>query len=496
MAKAKKINFKIISIILAALLVACVAAAALFLKPVYKPSFAVTGDVEHSLKIESFDGYDTYKVKRDGKTYKGILLADLVAAAVPYTINSTVIIRGDDGLLAQVEADKLTGMHIVYTSQFGWEMINEYHPPTSNIKRIAEIWVVADEEVKEHAVNIISADTDIASYTSGQLFMSAASFEPKFHGQSETSGENGAFQVAVYTERRYKSVIEIAPDADDVLVMGEEGQYAYDASAGEIELSGNTLSYVFSDGKTTMEDVRGILISPPSASNMDAYHEAVNYLGADQSVMVILIDGFGYHQYTYAVLNDIIPFISGLPEAKKATTVYKPVTYCGLSAMLTGQPPEVNGVYERGISELNVPDIFMHSVCEGKTCAYIEGNVNIINTSLKPALNADRDGDNSTDKEVFESAKKASGADFIFVHFHGVDDFGHNYGDINKKTMSKLKEIDAYIAELVAVFDGRVIITTDHGMHQTHDGGDHGVFCHKDMIIPYISFDSEGSQRR
>lgn len=109
----------------------------------------------------------------------------------------------------------------------------------------------------------------------------------------------------------------------------------------------------------------------------------------------------------------------------------------------------------------------------GKNSAYIKDNLKILNTSIEPVLNVDRNGDKSTDSEVFESAQKAklSGYDYVFVHFHGMDEKGHDYGDINDEVMCKIKEIDGYIQRLTEGFHGRVIVAIDHGMLKTKDGG-------------------------
>jgi 2,3-bisphosphoglycerate-independent phosphoglycerate mutase len=157
--------------------------------------------------------------------------------------------------------------------------------------------------------------------------------------------------------------------------------------------------------------------------------------------------------------------------------------------MVTGRPPSDNGIYQRGMSEILVPDVFERMNQLGKTSVYIEGNVNLINTSLKAKLNADRDDDGLTDNEVFASALDAvaSDADFVFVHFHGVDDSGHDSGDISSPTMDKINEIDGYIKTLTENFEGRLIISADHGMHAAADGGSHGEFRFEDIIIPYIS---------
>jgi hypothetical protein len=488
----KNINYKIVSIVLLAVILAGAISALVFLRPAYRQKFVVTGDVRQSVEVRSFDGFKTYTVVRDGRNYECLKLSDLVEAAGPYAKDGTVVMKGDDALLAEVDAGSLAGMYIAYTAENAWECINENHPPTSNIKRLSEIWVVSKGGADETAVNFITTEKNIASFTPGQFYMQSARIAPVFEGESARDTEKGKFSVTAYTERRYAEVSDILPGAKEILVMGGEGQYAFDYKPGRVELKGNALDYVFSDGKKRMKNVRGILADPPAASNMDAYQEAVNFLTKGERVLVVLMDGFGYNQYEYAKNKGYVPFL-GTKEEKQATTVFEPVTPVGLSAILTGKPPYMNGIYKRGLTELKAEDIFAYAAKAGKKAAYIEGNVNIVQTSLAPELNADRNGDESTDSEVFESAAGAvqSGADYVFVHFHGIDDMGHASGDINETVMQKVKEVDGYIAKLLADFTGRVIVTADHGMHRAGPEGGHGAFRFEDMLVPYISFNAD-----
>ena len=92
------------------------------------------------------------------------------------------------------------------------------------------------------------------------------------------------------------------------------------------------------------------------------------------------------------------------------------------------------------------------------------------------------------DEEVYTNAREAlkNNPDLIFVHFHGVDDIAQDYGPYARKTLEKIEEIDDYVRALAESFDGRVIITADHGLHGTEEGGAHGIFSSEDMIVPYI----------
>ncbi|HHY78593.1 MAG TPA: hypothetical protein GX498_08870, partial [Clostridiales bacterium] len=60
-------------------------------------------------------------------------------------------------------------------------------------------------------------------------------------------------------------------------------------------------------------------------------------------------------------------------------------------------------------------------------------------------------------------------------------------GPSSEKALSQLNMLDSYVKELVDRFDGNVIITSDHGMHDDNEeGGLHGSFREEDLFIPII----------
>ena len=43
-----------------------------------------------------------------------------------------------------------------------------------------------------------------------------------------------------------------------------------------------------------------------------------------------------------------------------------------------------------------------------------------------------------------------SGCDLMVVHFHGIDDSGHSYGDLSAQTLERIKTTDGYVKDLVS----------------------------------------------
>ncbi|HHX74472.1 MAG TPA: hypothetical protein GX699_06185, partial [Firmicutes bacterium] len=208
---------------------------------------------------------------------------------------------------------------------------------------------------------------------------------------------------------------------------------------------------------------------------MDLYPDTEHYLRLGR-VMVLYLDGFGYHQYLHAVRTGYAPFLAELPPAARALAVYRPVTNAGFAAMITGRPPGENGVWSREQKDLLVPSIFALAAGSRKKAVLIEGHIKILNTEVEPVLNPDVNGDGSTDDEIMARAADCLDQDYdlLFVHFHSIDDAGHTYGDLSQKTLRQIQVVDGYVRELVTGWEGTVIILSDHGMHQTAEGGGHG----------------------
>ena len=265
--------------------------------------------------------------------------------------------------------------------------------------------------------------------------------------------------------------------------MGEMGEIRY-IEEGYFEKDRSSIKYI--SKKIEIEDVVGVVIDPPHLSITDAFYDMKKYL-EDEKVLFILLDGFGYNQYEYAREKGFLPFLKNY-EASKALSVYRPVTNAGLAAIITGKTPEENGVHSRKQRELKVDSIFKVAKDLGKDVAYIEGNIGILDTEIHPILNLDENKDGYTDDEVYSSTLKSieDKKDFIFTHFHGIDDAGHSSGPLSDKIMKRIKLIDSYIEDILSRWNGVVIITADHGMHDIETGGNHGEFRYEDLIVPYI----------
>jgi hypothetical protein len=462
------------------------------------PSIYLTGDVGSPLEInEEILNQNLKKIDYNGKNIKAIELEEVISLAEPAFNKYSIYLIADDGRTARLSGDQLEESYLKLDSDNGWEAINLNHPVSTNIKQLKEIVVVLEDRESDFGLNIISMDRNIKYLTPGQVSLSASRFL-EYGGTSFKDAGGKRFETSIYNARHIFNLDRFlepgdCPDSCNMILMGSKGEYLFlsNDNNGYFELEGNIFNYrdPSLDGK--ISDLKGVVIDPVAASIMDVYYDAKGFISNDRNVILIITDGLGYHQYEYAIKNGYAPFFGSIDKAKKALSVYKPVSNPGLAAMFTGKPPGENGIYSRKQREPLVPTIFGELLGEGKDSILIEGDIQILKTEVEASLHTDLNSNGTIDDEIFEAAIESldRGASFITVHFHSIDDAGHDYGDFSEKTMERINVIDSYIEGIASKWDGKIIITSDHGMHATQDGGSHGEFRFEDMIVPYNIID-------
>ncbi len=204
-------------------------------------------------------------------------------------------------------------------------------------------------------------------------------------------------------------------------------------------------------------------------------------LRQNEKMLVLFVDGFALEVYHEANKRKLIPNIAS-GELFVVFASNESVTNTGYATMITGVTPDIHGVHNRDYRSLNVPTIFQIALDLGIGTAFLEGNAQMLDTEISPILHI------NGDYEIIESTKKsiADGDGFIFTHLHELDELGHLYGVDHEKIYEYITQLDIQIGKLMEQFDGKILITTDHGMHNNGDAGDHGDVRYEDCIIPMI----------
>jgi len=287
----------------------------------------------------------------------------------------------------------------------------------------------------------------------------------------------------------YRSLAELLDIFDDsaLALYSEDGAITQGSGATLVEVRKGRVY-----AKGGQHPLIGIVKSPPAQGNTVAFSWALAQVESGNQALVIVIDGLGFEVFTQALAQGLIPNLAK-GEAVGALTVYRPVTNAGMAAILTGQGPDKNGIHDRSNRQPQVPDILGLLSDMGKKGVVIEGEINILDLKGEVILNIDTNGDGCSDDEILEAAliRVDMGYDYMLVHFHSLDDAGHSFGPWAVQSLDRLVVMDQYVAALLDVWPGPVLVVSDHGAHSNDQGGDHGEFRYEDMFVPVIIFSRE-----
>jgi hypothetical protein len=468
-------------------------------RAVFLPGLKITGDVRNVKEITDPDSPEDIPVIEEPCSNKrGASLRQLIESAEPFSECNSIIIAGRDGTAVLLDYDEIQGICLSFDPEDGWNAVNQDHPISTNIKMIEEIAVASQntDSCYEYGMDIISPDENILRITPGQAYAAATDYL-KHEGDTSMDASESKMNAPIYSIEKILKIESLLgyEVSGNIIVMGRDGNILNTDHGGLIELEDNRFNYMDSrTGEKTVSNIAGIITDPPGASIMDAYYDLKHHIDRGEKVMLIILDGFGYHQYRYAVENGYIGFMDEACSVKPAVSVFRPVTNAGLAAMFTGKSPAYSGIDDHDRREPLVPTIFSSIIRDNKKALYVEGDIQIIKTEIEPELNTDCDRDGGRDDDILEYSigNMDKGFDLLVIHFHSIDDTGHNFGDITGETMDEIKKLDLYVEKLVSAWEGHSVVTADHGMHSTEDGGTHGEFRYEDMIVPYILFSPQG----
>ncbi len=466
----------------------------------FRESIEFVGDIENSFQVKNLEKYADHVVEFEyaGDSYSGIPMQALVEKAEPRADDNRIYFMARDGFSVEITADYLEESFIFWTDGSGWEVVNKSHPVSSNIKEIEKVVLLGGDLPLGEGFSIIEPGQNLFNLSIGELYQNGYSVRSVFRGSSSVSQAEKELEANTYYRKKVVDLEEYVDlsHRENVKIVGEKGEVKSFRQDGFFVIQENRINYR-TEEKIKIEDTAGIVLDPPEKQITDVYHDARETLNQDEKIMLILIDGLGYHQYEYAVEKGYAPFLETLPEPDKAMVAYPPVTPVNVAASLTGELPPVNGVYKRGIRQVEVPTIFNYCEENDKISEAVIGPMGTIELEIDPVYSLDKNQDGSTDQQKVENAreKREQELDVIFVHFKDVDNKGHTYGDLSSETMAAIADNDSYVLELVAEWDGQVLIYADHGMHTMEENntdkkkGDHNSLRTEDMFVPYWYFE-------
>ncbi len=457
------------------------------------PELPLAGDMAETVSVSALWRTGGSEFEHAGQVEYGLSMAAIVEAVQIAEPSSAVLVT--QHAFINVPPEDLGAWQAVYAPTDGWWWAYRSDGSHRVVGPLAGVVIVAEQKGPADGLRIITPTENMAAMGIGELYIEQLRASRRRCPTAQPGLQAAADFLADGTTLDISDLLA-GQNFQELILVGARGEMeAY--SGGDLWLRGHGVAYRTEDGHVVVDEVRGLIVDPPKQRITDAYRDAKALLDEGNAVLLVILDGFGYHQYRYALEHGMAPFMAQLPPAAQAMAVYQPVTNAGLAAILTGVTPDENGVFSRRQRMLEAPDIFEAAHRLGMDSAYLVGDRQIVATSIAQKLHLDTDGSGTTDDNIVQSALQymgsQAGPDLLAVHLKDIDRAGHNYGEFDGRTMQAVAEADQYLAALVEAWHGEVIITVDHGMHTTETGGDHGYLRFEDMFVPYIV--TEGGRR-
>ncbi|MBG0786219.1 MAG: alkaline phosphatase family protein, partial [Anaerolineaceae bacterium] len=263
------------------------------------------------------------------------------------------------------------------------------------------------------------------------------------------------------------------------------GEAVYQPSSIEVTPS-NRLSEV----DLSILDISPTVLSALGLPNLPEAQGQSQLTTTAQQVVIILTDGTQYDKLLSMIATGDLPFFASQDEINCGISVYPPITTSASAALFTSTIAAYNGVYGYGYRSTELTTLFDVVTDNEKMAIAVEGAslpFNLRNAEV--ILSGDRDNNGYSDDNVYLNAMEVIQNNLphlLYIHFHEIDDMGHEHGENSPEYEAALVRVDGYIADIVDMLpsDTLIIILADHGMHTTADGGNHGTLTAADMLIP------------
>ena len=212
-------------------------------------------------------------------------------------------------------------------------------------------------------------------------------------------------------------------------------------------------------------------------------------------VLILSIDGLRPDAIALAPMPNLLALMQNSAYTLNAQTVLPSVTLISHASMLTGLCPSKHGVdwndylpengYASGI------DLFDIAHTAGLQTVMYVGKEKLRQLT-EPSSTDIFTFINDRDLVITEKLIADFPQDFglLFIHFPTPDWMGHEYGWMSSQQLSVVFRADEALGQILAELDARglreetlIIVTSDHGGHDTT----HGTDFIEDMTIPWIA---------
>lgn len=339
--------------------------------------------------------------------------------------------------------------------------------------------IVDTMEKKSVTTHINNSIEEVDLIALGQLFYSSGFTLINEITVTEKSGTSHTYdwdEIAESTTINEAGILEINDEKfEPISIMVTPSPMLDEITYSILDISPTTASAL---GLPEMVDAKG--------------QNLLNGSSEFEQVVLILMDGVQFEKLAQMTDDGLLPFFKSVDSIHKGLTVYPTITPVATAALLTGTTPDQNGVFCYGYRSTESTTLFDLAVENGLSVTAIEGASLPFNLrNAETSLNGDKDGNGYSDDNVMITSLETIQTnlpDLLYIHFHEIDDMGHSFGENSEEYENALIRVDSYIKQIYQALPEHtlVIIFSDHGMHTTQDGGNHGTLTAFDLIIPII----------
>ncbi len=387
----------------------------------------------------------------------------------------------------------------VYGAAEGDYLIDESEPASDLFRRlqaegIAEIMVIGEE----NRATVIPSE-HYGHFTlekSGRCWeLRAGEYDYRLIGVrgiliSEGRRDSGLYHLKGREEAAYFSLYELLRERTEVSVSPDiplrEGKIDWNESLIRVETAADSLLIIYASGEeewkrtlpsgsirvetgqllpdlTGREEkrvIKAIWEDPPQHYGLEIHDLLLESVSRGRT-LAIFIDALGYRLWAYASEKGYTATFPDI-EPEPMRVVYPPQTIYnyyafGTGELLTADEQERKELFT-DLAESNIRGLI------------VEGEMQVYPSPLEQILHPRRRGEENIDQQIFQSSLQAiSEYDFLFVHFHDVDDNGHRYGPYSEQVLEAIERIGNYVTSLANEWEGEIFIFSDHGMHQYID---------------------------
>lgn len=367
------------------------------------------------------------------------------------------LLCGNDGTAAYIYKKSFSEMELVKEKN-RWNSVTNKLPDVCNIKDLSNI-------------NLFLRNSKYSLYflnnTEQEMVLSPFEAELSQYELLGKSRKNG-HSVKKY---KYSEKFKIETESDSVLATMKSGSEKWLKPNEKGILEGFELRdcYFVNSNDTLVS----LWVNPPLMDAYDIHKKIVNNKNRDKN-LYIFIDSFGwvFNEYLKSIKHK--GFLSQF-ELESLRVPFPPRTinsYWVIGSGTSLQNRKTNDEY------------FADILNDDQKGLIIEADRIYYPSPIEHITHTDGNGNGTIDDEIFEKTMQYidDDLDFLLVHFHSLDDIGHQSGAYTPERLETFKLLEKYTEQITKLWTGNVYLFSDHGMHSEGISGNHYTGSAEDMI--------------